>query len=86
MEMKLTKKQKQVVTDIFNGAVFVCDSEIKGAYISGNNLKEDYHINNGVFFRLVKKRAIYQQIQMPFNYVLSRKCIEMLKLHFNKIP
>mgnify|MGYP000521872651 CR=1 FL=1 len=79
----LTKKQLEVVTDIFNGGVFVCDKYTPGAWVSGMPEKEDYHIDNGVFFRLVNKGAIWQQLSRPFNYVLSRECRGLLRNQLN---
>lgn len=75
--MEVTKRQKQVLKDVFNGAVFICDSDVTGACISGDNIKEDYHINNGVFFRLVEKKLIYQTGSPNFDYVLTIKAINL---------
>ncbi len=77
--MNLTKRQKEIVFDIYNGAVFICDSCVKGAWVSGGKLSKDYHINNGVFFRLVNKGIIYQQQSPPFNYILSEKCVQWMR-------
>ncbi|MEM1337290.1 MAG: hypothetical protein AAGF96_06045 [Bacteroidota bacterium] len=75
---ELTKRQKKVVNDVFNGAVIITDREMRGAVISGKG-KADYHIDNGVFFRLVEKGWIYQQLRKPFDYVLTHEALEILK-------
>ena len=71
---KLTKRQAEVVKDIQDGAVFICDSEIRGATVAfgAESEKEDYHIHSGVFFNLVDKKVIYQQAHRPFDYVLTK--------------
>ena len=72
-ETPLSKKQKGIVSDLQDGFVIVASSEHKGAWISKKGqLKGDYHIDNGVFWRLVKKGIIAQQVVWPFHYELTK--------------
>ena len=67
---KLTKRQKEVMIDVCNGGMFITDSEQTGAWISFEKGidKDDYHIHNGVFFALVNKGYIYQDMNRHFGY------------------
>ena len=69
---RLTKKQAWVVNDLKTGGSLITDSSIKGAWVGfdKHDKREDYHIGNGVFWRLVKKNIIRQQTEWPFNYIL----------------
>jgi hypothetical protein len=60
--IKLTKLQKKVIKDLRDGMSVITSSEVKGAWISGPRSmnREDYHIDNGVFWRLVNKGLIRQ--------------------------
>ena len=69
----LTKKQKEVVIDLQNGWSLVTNNEVKGAWVSKSKADKEYHIDNGIFWRLVKKGLIYQQLSHPFNYVLTEQ-------------
>lgn len=71
----LTRLQKDVIILLNQGWELITDSEVKGAQVccSSNN---GFHIDNGVFFRLVNKGFIYQQSEWPFNYVLTPKAIK----------
>lgn len=79
--IKLTKKQREIIADIRGGMQICTSSEVKGAWISGlkSHPKEQYHINNGIFWRLVKDGLIYQQLGYPFQYQLTElgKSIEL---------
>ena len=75
---RLSKRQKRVVEDVYNGAFIICDSEMKGAIIAREG-EEGYHINNGVFSRLVDKGWIYQQGCYPFHYILTWRAVEFIK-------
>lgn len=68
--MKLTEKQACVIYCLQNGWVLITDNEMKGAIV-GSKQKE-FHIDNGIFFRLVNKGLIYQELGYPFNYILTR--------------
>lgn len=39
--------------------------------IVGSAKKDQYHIDNGVFWRLVEKGLIRQESRPPFNYILT---------------
>jgi len=69
--MKLTPKQDYVIHCLQNGWVLITDCEMKGALVAGN--KKQFHINNGIFWRLVEKELIYQLMHYPFDYRLTEK-------------
>lgn len=57
-EEKLTPKQEAVIHFLQNGWRLITDSEIKGAWVCCH--KWQFHINNGIFWRLVEKDFIHQ--------------------------
>ena len=67
--MKLTPKQDAVIWCLQNGWILITDSELNGALVAKN--KKQFHINNGLFFRLLNKGLIAQQIGPPFEFVLT---------------
>lgn len=67
--MKLTPKQNAVIWCLQNGWILITDNGHKGALVAGD--KSEYHINNGLFWRLVKMGLIYQRLGYPFDYVLT---------------
>ena len=81
MEERLSKKQKQVMIDICNGGCLITDSEMKGAVVAFDRTsnKKDYHINNGVFFRLYNKGLIFQDMKRHFGYYPTQECLEKYK-------
>jgi len=69
---KLTPKQNAVIWCLQNGWFLLTDREIKGAYVVSEKLK--YHINNGLFWRLVDMNLIYQgTAKEHFEYILTEK-------------
>lgn len=70
-DIRLTKKEREVVSDLQNGWSLITSSEHKGAWVSKSKSDKQYHIHNGVFLRLVNKGLICQS--PPFwNYELTR--------------
>lgn len=69
--MKLTPKQDYVIHCLQNGWVLITDQDYKGAIVG--NHKNQFHINNGIFWRLVEKGLIHQELQSPFNFVLTNE-------------
>jgi uncharacterized SAM-binding protein YcdF (DUF218 family) len=57
-QIKLTPKQNAVVWCLQNGWVLITGSEMKGATVC--NKTHEYHINNGLFWRLVILGIIHQ--------------------------
>lgn len=80
--MNFTKKEKEVLFDICNGADLITDNSEKGAWISflTKDKKEEYHIHNGVFFNLLNKNAIYQDMNRGFHYYPTGEIIEKFKV------
>jgi hypothetical protein len=72
----LSKRQKQVATDLMNGYVIVASSQSTGAWIANDNGNQ-YHISNRVFFNLVDKNVIRQQYSAPFDYILTPEFLEL---------
>lgn len=68
--MKLTPIQKKVVSILQDEGLLFTDNTVKGAEVCDKNNKT-FHINNGVFWRLVNKGVIGQQLQYPFHYELT---------------
>lgn len=69
MNTKLSPLQKKVVKCLQDDFVLITDNQIKGAMVG--NSKGEFHISNRVFCNLIDKGLIYQQLQYPFNYILS---------------
>jgi hypothetical protein len=67
--IRLSQKQKQVIKDLQNDFVLITSNEVNGAWVG--NSKGQYHINNRVFYNLLDKGLINQELQYPFNYVLT---------------
>lgn len=74
--MKLTPVQNKVINCLQRGADIITDSHVKGAWISfpkSVSDMPDFHINNGVFYNLLKKGLIIQSLDIRenFNYKLT---------------
>lgn len=70
--IKLTPKQNAVINLLQNGWVLVTGAEVTGAWVS--NDKYQFHINNGLFFRLVDMELIYQAGEKEhFSFILTTK-------------
>ena len=70
VDVKLTNKQAAVIYCLQNGWCLITSNESKGAWVAKD--KFDFHINNGIFWRLVRKGLIAQQLGHPWDYVLTR--------------
>jgi hypothetical protein len=70
-KVKLTVKQNAVIWCLQNGWILITDSNRKGAIVAAN--KQQYQINNGLFWRLVHMDLIYQGdfATHRYNYVLT---------------
>lgn len=72
-DLKLTPKQKKVVRDVRDGGyVIITNCEMRGAII-GRTSGDQYEIGTRLFWNMVDKGLIYQQLGYPFNYVLTEK-------------
>jgi hypothetical protein len=73
VDMRLTKKQNEVIYCLQNGWVVVTDNTVTGAWIAGDT--GQFHINNGVFWRLVDKGLLWQSTHLKDRhcYVLTDK-------------
>jgi hypothetical protein len=73
MEKKLTPKQNAVIWCLQNGWEILTDCEMTGALIVKE--RQQFRINNGLFFRLVNLDLIYQGdwATHRFWYVLTEK-------------
>ena len=71
-KVKLTAMQKRVIKDLQGDFILITDSSGKGAWVG--NSEGQYHINNGVFWRLVDKGLIWQDCSRygHNNYVLTK--------------
>jgi hypothetical protein len=69
-KIKLTPLQKKVVKALQGGGMLLTDNEHKGAQVvyADNSY---FHIDNGVFWRLVHKCVIGQSLSWPFHYGLT---------------
>jgi len=67
--MKLTPRQKKVIKDLQNGYVLITDNSTTGAWVG--NHKEEYRINNRLFYNLMDLGLIIQQYKLPFDYILT---------------
>jgi hypothetical protein len=79
-EIKLTPVQNKVIWCLQNGWILITDSGMKGAIV-GATTKDQFKINNRVFWNLVDKGMIYQSLEWPFHYVLTKegKSIKTIK-------
>lgn len=68
--MKLTPKQNAVIYLLQNGWELITNGEMKGAIVG--NKDHEFHINNGLFFRLVNKGLIFQNPQADYWYTLTK--------------
>lgn len=68
-ELRLSPMQTKVVKDLQKAYVLVTGNQLRGAIVSGKD--GQYHIGSRVFWNLVSKGIIYQQIERPFNYILT---------------
>lgn len=68
--LRLTPIQNKVIYCLQNKWVLITDNAMKGAIV-GTTTKQQYRINNGVFWRLVDKGLIYQMSEWPFYYILT---------------
>ena len=69
--IKLTKVQNAVINCLQNGGCLITDSDHKGALVCDVRSKINFHIDNGVFWRLVDKGLIYQSQGPHFDYLLT---------------
>jgi hypothetical protein len=70
--IKLTPKQNAVINLLQNGWSLITDMEVKGAWVC--NSKYQFHINNGLFFRLVNMGLIYQGgSDVGYSFILTRE-------------
>lgn len=73
IKLKLSPKQTQVIKDLQTGGVLVTDSSTRGAWIGflrGDN-RQEYYIGNRVFWNLVDKGLIMQELGGQFNFELT---------------
>lgn len=70
VKIKLTPKQKEVVKRLQNGYVLITDCDNIGAWVGST--KDQFYIGGRVFWNLVHKGIIYQELGYPFNYVLTQ--------------
>lgn len=70
MDKKLTPKQNAVIWCLQNGFILITDCSMKGAIVG--DTKRQYHINNGIFWRLVEMGLIYQCFR-THDYILTEK-------------
>ncbi len=57
--MTLTPAQNKVIYCLQNGGHLITSDQYKGALVASASMK-DFHIDGGVFWRLVEKDLIYQ--------------------------
>ena len=67
--MKLTPKQNMVIYCLQNGWKMLTDQSESGAWIV--NEKYEFHINNGIIWRLMEKTLIGQSLSSPFEFGLT---------------
>lgn len=73
IDISLSPVQNKTIWCLQNGYVLITDSEITGADVAHDN-GNSFHINNGVFYRLVHLGLIYQSgSENHFNYLLTPK-------------
>ncbi len=71
-DVKLTPKQNAVIYLLQNGWDLITDMEVKGAWVC--NSKYQFHINNGLFFRLVNMGLIYQGgSEVGHSFILTKE-------------
>lgn len=69
-KIKLTPIQKRVVSCLQGGGILLTDNEHKGAEVAYAD-NSHFHIDNGIFWRLVHKGIIGQSLSYPFHYGLT---------------
>ncbi|KKL95758.1 hypothetical protein LCGC14_1851340 [marine sediment metagenome] len=79
--MKLTKAQNKVINALQNGWILITDADSPGATCAKS--KEDFEISNTIFFNILSKKLIHQQLSYPFDYVLSIKGKEIKTKNVN---
>lgn len=67
--MKLTKQQNKVINCLQNAWVLIADSE--SAWIAVAHPKGDFIIGTRLFWNLVEKGLIYQELRSPYDYILT---------------
>jgi hypothetical protein len=71
VKLPLTQKQNAVIFCLQQGCCLITSDQYKGAWVAGN--KGQYHINNGLFWRLVQMGLIKQSTweSKNFDYILT---------------
>lgn len=68
-EVKLTKKQEIVIYALQNGFQLITDNSAPGALCCNEEVA--FEVRSQVFWNLVTKDMIYQEMEWPFDYVLT---------------
>lgn len=67
--MKPSKAQKEVIRDLQNGYVLITGNQLKGAVVGSS--KREYIIGTRLFWNLVDKGLVFQNMYENYNYTLT---------------
>lgn len=70
-QIKLTRTEKKIIRDILNGWALITDSSMKNVQLWGTG-QNWYWISAALFWRMVERGLIYQQLEYPCNYIITR--------------
>jgi len=73
MEVKLTKREREVIADLNNGGIIGSDNDYPDVIISGMPNKDDYELKGFMFWRMVRREILTQQTARPYDYILTHQ-------------
>jgi len=78
-KIELSKKQKEVVSILQRGGCLITSNEMKGAEVWDIVTNKSFRISNRVFWNLVDKGMIFQNMNKHQNYTITKygKTIEL---------